>query len=85
MIFRVEICVKLKKDVLDPQGKAIQKAAMSMGLKNIFEINQGKYFDIIIRNSSSKKNAEDTAEKLAKKLLVNEIIEDYIIVAIKKI
>ena len=52
---------------------------------NVLTLVKFLYFEIIIRNSSGKKNAEDTAEKLAKKLLVNEIIEDYIIVAIKKI
>ena len=85
MNFKIEICVKLKNDVLDPQGKAIQKAAYNMGLKNISEINQGKFFEIVIRNANNLDKAKKIANELADKLLVNNIIENYEIASVKRI
>ena len=79
------MCVMLKSDVLDPQGKAIQKAAVNMGVKNILEVNQGKYFKIIIKNASSSKHAKEIAIDLSKKLLVNQVIETFVIVSTKKV
>ena len=85
MNYKIEICVKLKDDVLDPQGKAIQKAAYSMGLKNIYEITQGKFFEIIIKNASNSNQAKSLSSELAEKLLVNKIIENYEITSVKKL
>ena len=47
-MYKVEIYVTLKKDVLDPQGKAIQQAAERVNVKNIIDVKQGKYFEIFI-------------------------------------
>mgnify|MGYP001311696479 CR=1 FL=1 len=70
MNYKIEICVKLKNDVLDPQGKAIQKAAYSMGLKNISEINQGKFFEIVISNANNKSSSTEILN-LVKKSFAN--------------
>ena len=85
MNYKVEICVKLKNDVLDPQGKAIQSAATNMGIPNILEVNQGKYFEVIIKTASSLSNAKEIGSKLAEQLLTNQIIENYTILKVKKV
>tara|TARA_E500000178_G_scaffold290948_1_gene294607 strand:+ start:44 stop:301 length:258 start_codon:yes stop_codon:yes gene_type:complete len=85
MRYKVEICVKLKNDVLDPQGKAIQSAAINMGIPNILEVNQGKYFEVIIKNTSSISNAKEIGSKLAEQLLTNQIIENYTILKVQKV
>ena len=46
-MYKLTIYVTLKKDVLDPQGRAISEAANSLGIKNILDIRQGKYFEVI--------------------------------------
>ena len=74
-----------KNGVLDPQGKAISEAAYSLGIKNILDIKQGKYFEVLLKNISDKNNAEQVAKNLSEKLLCNVVIEDYTIVTIKKI
>ena len=38
--------VTLKPDVLDPQGKAIQKASVSLGHAGVSSVRQGKMFEI---------------------------------------
>ena len=84
-MYKLTIYVTLKRDVLDPQGKAISEAAKSLGINNILDIKQGKYFEVLLKNISDKNNAEKIAKNLSEKLLCNEVIEDYTIVTIKKI
>ena len=83
-MYKLTIYVTLKKDVLDPQGKAISEAANSLGIKNILDIKQGKYFEVLLKNVSDKNKAEQITKNLSEKLLCNEVIEDYKIVTIKK-
>jgi|TARA_Y100000590_G_scaffold7349_1_gene9377 phosphoribosylformylglycinamidine synthase len=73
---KVSVTVTLKKDVLDPQGKVVEKTLKNMGYSNIANIRQGKHFEIEI-NESDKKKAESIIEEICKKLLTNMVIEDY--------
>ena len=73
---KISVTVTLKKDVLDPQGKVVEKTLKNMGYNNIENIRQGKYFEIEI-NDSDKKNVEKVIEEICKKLLTNMVIENY--------
>ena len=73
---KVSVTVTLKKDVLDPQGKVVEKTLKNMGYGNIANIRQAKHFEIEI-NESDKKKAESIFEEICKKLLTNMVIEDY--------
>ena len=84
-MYKIEIYVKLKKDVLDPQGKAIAQAAKSLNIKDLIEVKQGKYFEIIINNVNDIKGVKSVGNQISKKLLCNEVIEDYEVISIKKV
>ena len=73
---KFSVTVKLKKDVLDPQGKVVQNTLNSLGMSNLKSIRQGKYFEIDI-DEKDHKIAEEKISEMCKKLLVNLIIEDY--------
>ena len=73
---KISVTVTLKKDVLDPQGKVVEKTLKNMGYGNIENVRQGKFFEIEI-NDNDKKKAESIIEEICKKLLVNMVIEDY--------
>ena len=73
---KFSVTVTLKKDVLDPQGKVVQNTLFNLGLKNLKNIRQGKYFEIEI-NEQDEKKAENMINEMCQKLLVNLIIEDY--------
>ncbi len=73
---KISVIVTLKKDVLDPQGKTIKKVLEGMNYINLNDLRQGKYFEIDI-DEKNRKKAEETAEEMCKKLLVNLVIEDY--------
>jgi len=73
---KFEIFVTLKKEVLDPQGKVVEGAIKNLGLTNISNIRQGKYFTLEVNISDEKKGYEE-AEQACKKLLANLTIEEY--------
>ena len=73
---KFSVTVTLKKDVLDPQGKVVQQTLNNMGMKNLKDLRQGKYFEIEI-NENDEKKAKDEISEMCKKLLVNLIIEDF--------
>tara|TARA_Y100000590_G_C14920155_1_gene713519 strand:- start:218 stop:469 length:252 start_codon:yes stop_codon:yes gene_type:complete len=76
---KISIIVTLKKEVLDPQGKVIQQTISNMGVKNISNVRQGKYFEIEIKEKNYK-DAIIKVEEICKKLLTNLVIEDYKII-----
>ena len=73
---KIKVVVTLKSGVLDPQGKAIQQTLNGMGFANVKDVRQGKYFDIDIDESDEQK-AKQSAEEICKKLLANQVIEDF--------
>ena len=73
---KFSVIVTLKKDVLDPQGKAVQNTLKNLGMNNLKNIRQGKYFEIEV-NEDDPVKAEINVKEMCKKLLVNLIIEDY--------
>ena len=76
---KISIVVTLKKEVLDPQGKVILKTINNMGLNNIKNIRQGKYFELEMNDKNSE-NIKKKVEEICKKLLTNPVIEDYKII-----
>ena len=71
------VYVTLKPSVLDPQGKAIHHSVESLGFQNIGDIRQGKYFEIALDGDLTEITAKESAEKIAKDILANPVIEDY--------
>ena len=76
---KIKVIVTLKSGVLDPQGKAIQQTLNGMGFANVKDVRQGKYFDIDI-NENDEQKASLAAEEICKKLLANQVIEDFKII-----
>ena len=76
---KIKVIVTLKNGVLDPQGKAIQQTLNGMGFANVKDVRQGKYFDIDI-NENDEQKAKVAAEEICKKLLANQVIEDFKII-----
>ena len=74
---KAKIYVTLKPSVLDPQGKAIHHSVELLGYKDVVDIRQGKYFEIALNADLPESEAKTTAEKIAKDVLANPVIEDY--------
>ena len=73
---KFSVTITLKTDVLDPQGKVVQNTLTNLGMDNLKNIRQGKFFEIDI-DEKDQKTAEKKIDEMCEKLLVNLIIEDY--------
>jgi phosphoribosylformylglycinamidine synthase len=77
---KATVIVTLKPTVLDPQGMTIQRSVQSMGLPEIADVRQGKYFDVNIADGVSSDRGKEIVQKLAKEVLTNPVIEEFRIV-----
>jgi phosphoribosylformylglycinamidine synthase subunit PurS len=73
---KARVTVTLKSGILDPQGKAIEGALRSLGLRGVASVRQGKVFDIEIEGAD-RAGAEAALKTAAEKLLANTVIENY--------
>lgn len=76
MIFSAEVKVMPLKELLDPQGKAVSDGLKNLGLKNITDVRIGKHINLQIE-AATKEEAFTLAEEAAKKLLANQVMEEY--------
>jgi phosphoribosylformylglycinamidine synthase PurS subunit len=75
-MFLSRVTVTLRKSILDPQGKAVEHAASSLGVKGVHDVRIGKYIEFGIEENSEAE-AQQVAEEICKKLLANPVMEDY--------
>ncbi len=74
--------VKLKPEVLDPQGKAIANACTSLGYDAVKGVRQGKLFEIDL-DVDEVEGARTLVAEIGEKLLANSVIEDFEIVRLE--
>jgi phosphoribosylformylglycinamidine synthase len=72
----IKFFIKPRKGVLDPQGRAVAENLRSLGFNNVEDVKVGKYIEVYI-NETDKEKAVNIAKEIAKKAIVNEIIEDF--------
>lgn len=77
---KATVIVTLKPTVLDPQGMTIQRSVQSMGLPEVADVRQGKYFDVNIADGVSPDRGKEIVQKLAREVLTNPVIEEFQIV-----
>ena len=80
---KFSIKVTLKKDVLDPQGKAIENSLKQLGFPQIKKVKQGKIIEIEI-DADNESDAREIITNASNKLLANLVIEDYEITFLKE-
>lgn len=76
MKFQAEIDVMPKKEILDPQGKAVTGSMKNLGLSEIQNIRIGKHISLEIEADSAE-TANAKVDEACKNLLANLIMESY--------
>ncbi|EAH6027331.1 phosphoribosylformylglycinamidine synthase subunit PurS [Campylobacter jejuni] len=79
----VIVNISLKNGVLDPQGKAVEKALHSLNFNSVKEVKIAKQIKISL-DEKDEKLAKEQIKKMCEELLVNSIIEDYELVIEKE-
>jgi len=75
-VVSVVVYVKLKPEILDPQGRAVLGALGRLGLSGVADVRQGKQF---VLNIDGEVDAAKLAQihEIAGTLLSNPVIEDF--------
>ena len=74
--FQAEIDVMPKKEILDPQGKAVTGSMKNLGLAEIQNVRIGKHISLEI-DAENEETAHAKVETACKSLLANLIMESY--------
>ena len=72
---KVNVIVKPKQAVLDPQGNAVRDAMRHLGMPEVRSVRIGKYMEIDVEGENG--GIEKRLRGLCKDLLSNPVIEDY--------
>lgn len=76
MKFLANIDIMPLKALLDPQGKAVTGSMKNIGLPEIENVRIGKHITLEVE-AASKEVAHAKADEACKKLLCNQIMEEY--------
>jgi phosphoribosylformylglycinamidine synthase len=76
MNFRAEIDVMPLKELLDPQGKAVEHSLEKLNFADVKDVRVGKHITIKL-TAASKDEANTQVDAACKKLLANPIMEGY--------
>ncbi|MGH6954726.1 MAG: phosphoribosylformylglycinamidine synthase subunit PurS, partial [Alphaproteobacteria bacterium] len=71
---KARVHITLKPGVLDPQGKAIERALASLGFEGVNEVRQGKYLELELADREPD-SARARLEGMCERLLANTVIE----------
>ena len=75
---KATVYVRLKKEVLDPQGRAVQKALETLGFEGVSDVRVGKLIEIELGSGAQGgPELRGKLEKMCDELLANPVIEDY--------
>jgi phosphoribosylformylglycinamidine synthase len=78
---KATVYVRLKQEVLDPQGDAVKRALATLGFSGIKQVRVGKLIEIELDAGDSSKTSRSDLEKrlqaMADEMLANTVIEDY--------
>ncbi|MEM9085235.1 MAG: phosphoribosylformylglycinamidine synthase subunit PurS [Pseudomonadota bacterium] len=75
---KIQILVRLKPGVLDPQGRAVHHSLEGMGFDGVEDVRIGRLIEMDVADGTS----QETIKSMCDKLLANTVIEDYSIKAI---
>jgi len=69
-VTRVRVLIRPKEGILDPQGKAVERALPALGFEGVGHVRVGRMVEL------EAEDAERVPE-LCEKLLANPLIEDF--------
>lgn len=75
-MFKAEIIIMPLKELLDPQGKAVEQGLRNLSFRNVSDVRVGKHITMLI-DAQSQHEASEQVETACRKLLANPVIESY--------
>jgi phosphoribosylformylglycinamidine synthase len=73
---KATVFVRLKREVLDPQGDAVKRALDTLGFPGVRGVRIGKLIEIEL-DQADRGDVEKRLKRMAYEMLANAVIEDY--------
>ena len=72
---RVQVLIRPKEGILDPQGEAVEQALPALGFEGVRNVHVGRLIEL---------DVDDPAQvpEMCERLLANPLIEDYEVVEV---
>jgi phosphoribosylformylglycinamidine synthase subunit PurS len=67
---KARVLIRPKEGILDPQGKAVERALPALGFEDVSHVRVGRMVELEARD-------RDEIAALSEKLLANPLIEDF--------
>ncbi|MCK4475263.1 MAG: phosphoribosylformylglycinamidine synthase subunit PurS [Methanophagales archaeon] len=84
MTMEVDVTIKLKHGVADPEGENTKKALNLLGFKNVRSVKTMKTFRIEVEpEKGNEEKVKQEVEEMCRKILANPVIHDYAIKVVK--
>ena len=72
---RVQVLIRPKEGILDPQGQAVEQALQALGFEGVRDVHVGRLIELDVEDASR-------LPEMCERLLANPLIEDYEIVSV---
>lgn len=73
---KAHIYVTLKREVLDPQGDAVQRALRSLDFRDVSDVRIGRFIEVELAGDD-RAAAQTQLRAMCDALLANPVMEDY--------
>jgi phosphoribosylformylglycinamidine synthase PurS subunit len=74
---KATVLVRLKAEVLDPQGDAVRRALGKLGFEGVGRVRVGKLIEIELEDGTDATELTPRLQKMADDLLANPVTEDF--------
>lgn len=74
--FKVEVYIRLKEGITDPEGEVIKNSLKSLGYLQVERVRMGKFI-VMEMKGEDKEEVEKSVDEMCKKFLANLVIEKY--------
>lgn len=71
---RIAIDVLLKPEILDPQGRAVERALPGLGYEGVSDVRVGKHLELTVESDD---DLAASVERMCADFLTNPVIESY--------
>jgi phosphoribosylformylglycinamidine synthase PurS subunit len=76
MALKARIFVTPRKDVLDPQGAAVERALHALGFEEVGDVLLGRYVELHL-STDDRVQAEKRLNTMCERLIANPVVEDF--------
>lgn len=72
---RIAVDVLLKREILDPEGRAVEEALPGLGYAGVSEVRVGKHLELVV--DAEGDDLAERVEAMCAGFLTNPVIESY--------